>query len=73
MDTFSYLFNADEGQGSLAMFRAYMHAFDLGASQDEVEELLNNVNYNFWDTPMDEDRFTKTVLVPLRRKFNGEN
>ena len=72
LDTFGYCFNAEEGKGSLAMYRMVMHAFDLGASLDEIEQIVQEVNYEFWDTPMDEDRLRKTILDPIRRKFKSE-
>jgi len=72
METFSYLFNAKEGEGSLAMYRAYKHAYDLGASLEEVEKLLHDVNYSFWDEPMNDERFEKTILIPMRRMFLKE-
>jgi hypothetical protein len=34
------------------------HAQDLGASQEEVIQLLEDVN-NYWESPMNEERLDK--------------
>ena len=71
MTTFAYAFSAEDGKGSLALYRLYMHAYDLNYTLEEVEQLINDINYNFWIEPMDENRLEKTVLIPLRRKWEG--
>jgi hypothetical protein len=56
--TFEYAFEARFGEGSRNMYRMMRHAQDLGATQSEVLQLLEDVN-TYWDSPMPEDRLEK--------------
>lgn len=68
-NVFNYAYEAPEGQGSIAMFRAFKHAVDLGFTEDETTELLNDIN-SYWEYPMPEDRFEKTIITQIKRHFN---
>jgi hypothetical protein len=56
--TFEYAFEARHGEGSRNMYRMMRHAQDLGATQEEVLQLLEDVN-TYWDSPMPEERLDK--------------
>lgn len=56
--TFEYAFEARHGEGSRSMYRMMRHAQDLGASCEEVLQLLEDVN-TYWDSPMPEERLAK--------------
>ena len=56
--TFEYCFEARHGEGSRSMYRMMRHAQDLGATQEEVLQLLEDVN-DYWDSPMPEERLEK--------------
>lgn len=56
--TFEYAFEARHGEGSRSMYRMMRHAQDLGATQEEVLQLLEDVN-DYWDSPMPEERLDK--------------
>lgn len=56
--TFEYAFEARHGEGSRSMYRMMRHAQDLGATQEEVLQLLEDVN-TYWDSPMPEERLEK--------------
>lgn len=58
LETFDYAFNADDGQGSISIYRAARHAQDLGAPLEYTLELIEDIN-NYWISPMPEDRLTK--------------
>jgi hypothetical protein len=60
LSTFHYLFDADDGTGSRAMYRAARHAQDLGATYEEISNLLTDAN-NYWISPMPKDRFNKIL------------
>ena len=56
--TFEYCFEARHGEGSRSMYRMMRHAQDLGATQEEVLQLLDDVN-DYWTSPMPEERLEK--------------
>lgn len=56
--TFEYAFEASHGSGSRNMYRMMRHAQDLGASYEEVLQLIDDVN-EYWESPMYEDRILK--------------
>ena len=56
--TFEYAFEAKYGEGSRCMYRMVRHAQDLGATLEEVLQLLEDVN-TYWENPMTEDRLDK--------------
>ena len=56
--TFEYAFEARYGEGSRNMYRMMRHAQDLGANEEEVIQLLEDVN-NYWESPMTDERLDK--------------
>lgn len=66
LTTFEYAFEAPYGSGSRNMIRAARHARDLGATKEEIIALMHRIN-NYWDDPMDEERFEYTVLEQINR------
>jgi hypothetical protein len=56
--TFEYAFEARHGEGSRSMYRMMRHAQDLGATQEEVLQLLEDVN-DYWESPMPDERLEK--------------
>lgn len=66
LETFIYAFEAPHGSGSRNMIRAARHARDLGATKEEVIELMHRIN-NYWDEPMDDERFEYTILEQINR------
>ena len=56
--TFGYSFEARFGEGSRSMYRMARHAKDLGATLDEVNQLLDDCN-DYWESPMPYERLDK--------------
>ena len=67
LDTFSYAFNAETGQGSISMYKAARHAQDLGASLEYTLELINDIN-NYWVQPMESSRLER-ILAQVERIY----
>jgi len=66
LDTFDFAFEADNGTGSTSLIRAARYAKDLGATKDEVVELIWEIN-NYWTVPMDIDRIENTIISQIER------
>ena len=66
LDTFAYAFDAEDGEGSRSLIRCAYHARDLGASIDEIIELMYEIN-NYWAIPLSEDRLENTIIQQIRR------
>jgi len=66
MTTFSYAYDAERGGRSLALIRAAKHAKDLGATVDEIIDLVDDIN-SYWVEPLEEDRFERTIKQQIRR------
>jgi hypothetical protein len=64
--TFDYAFESADGNGSRNLIRAAYHAKDLGASKEEIIDLMHEIN-NYWLYPMPETRFNNTILSQIRR------
>jgi hypothetical protein len=58
LTTFSYAFEARYGEGSRNMYRMMRHAQDLGATEEEVVQLLDDCN-DYWENPLFDDRLEK--------------
>jgi len=71
LETFRYAFDAKDGEGSLMLYRAFKHAHDLGAKQDEVIKLIVDIN-GYWENPLDDERLEKTILVQVRRQYDAD-
>ena len=68
INTFDFAYNCKNGEGSRSLVRAGLYAIDLGATQEEMEDLIHNIN-NFWVDSMPAERLEYTVLSYLRRKY----
>ncbi len=66
-ETFSFAFEAERGSRSNKLYRALAYAIDLGADEDYIVQLANEIN-NYWVEPMDQDRLERTLLVPALRR-----
>jgi hypothetical protein len=65
-NTFFYAFECKDGSGSRNLIRAARHAWDLGASKEEVIELMYRIN-DYWVVPMNTDRLEKTIISQIQR------
>ena len=70
LETFSYAFTDDVKARSLAMFRMWKHAADLNANASECEQLMRDLNYNFWSDPISDERFDK-YIEQMRAHFKS--
>jgi hypothetical protein len=59
--TFDYAFEAENGEGTRKMISAAYKAKDLGATNDEIVTLMEEIN-DYWDVSMDPQRFENTIL-----------
>lgn len=66
-NTFARAFEAEDGKGSLRLIWAAKHAYkDLGASKEEVIELVHEIN-EYWVHSMSEERLRTTVINQIER------
>lgn len=70
METFSFAYEAPDGQGSLKMYAAVRKAHELGATREEAIELVHDIN-NYWVCSMDSKRLQDTILSQLDRLYLG--
>jgi hypothetical protein len=69
LTTFFYAYEAKDGEGSRALIRAALHAkTELGATKEEVLELMEDIQ-DYWDYPMDRERFERTILQYVERLY----
>ena len=68
LETFNYAFEANDGAGSRSLIRAAYHAKDLGASQEQIIELMHEIN-DYWIRPLDEERLQNTIIAQIERAF----
>jgi len=68
-NTFQYAYNASVGTGSISLYRAYKHMADLGFTYEEVMHVINDIVFEYWETPMDSDRFEKTIHTQIKRHY----
>ncbi len=68
LETFNYAFNDAIPARSLAIFRMWKHAKDLGATADQCESLMYDLNWNFWADPVDEKRYDG-YIKQMRRSY----
>jgi len=66
METFGYAYDAEEGGRSLVLIRAAKHAKDLGATVQQILNLVEDIN-EYWVEPLEEDRFERTIRQQIRR------
>jgi hypothetical protein len=68
LTTFEYAYEAADGEGSRSMIRAALHAVDLGATKEEVVDLMEDIQ-DYWAYPMGRERFERTILTYVERLF----
>jgi hypothetical protein len=68
LETFKYAFNDNVSARSLALYRMWRHAKDLGGTVDEVEKLMRDLNYEFWANPISDKRF-EGYVQQMRRAY----
>jgi hypothetical protein len=67
-ETFSYAYEAERGNRSIILYRALMHSVDLGADEDYVKELAENINEH-WVDPLGIDELYRNLINPITRKM----
>ena len=66
LNTFSFAYDSPDGSGSRNLIRAAKYARDLGATTEEIIELVHDIN-NYWADSMDETRLERTIVSQIRR------
>lgn len=69
LQTFAYAFDAKDGEGSLMLYRAFKHASDMGASKNEVIQLITDIN-GYWENPLEDERLEKTILNQVNTHYD---
>ena len=59
--TFDFAFNAPQGKGSVALWRAARMAKELGMSNEDIINLVYEIN-SYWTYPMPEARLRSTII-----------
>ena len=65
LNTFSYAYEAEAGAGSRSLVRAAYHAKDLGASTEDIQTLIKDIN-NYWYSPLEHSRL-ENILKQVER------
>lgn len=66
--TFEFAFMADQGERSRLMYRALAYAIDIGADEEYLINLANEIN-NYWVVPMEDYRLKTTLIDPALRRL----
>ena len=67
-ETFGFAFEADKGERSIKIYRALAYAIDLGADEEYIKNLANEIN-SYYVEPMTEDRLKRTLITPALRRL----
>lgn len=67
-ETFTYAYEATNGKRSILMYRALMHSVDLGADEEYVRNLAEDIN-SYWTDPLSEEELTRNLVNPITRKM----
>ena len=67
-ETFSFAFEADKGERSINIYKALAYAIDLGADEDYIIGLADEIN-RYYVEPMDTDRLERTLITPALRRL----
>jgi len=67
-ETFSIGYEAERGNGSVLMYRMLKYAADLGADEEYITGLAEDIN-STWIEPMDVGRLMNTLVNPIIRKM----
>lgn len=62
--TFSFAYEAEDGEGTTKLIAAVHKAKMLGADRQYLVELVHSIN-NFWDSPMNIQRLNSTILASI--------
>jgi len=66
-NTFEFAFDAEFGEGSRQLIRAARKAyFSLDMNKEDTLSLVKRIN-NYWTVPMEQQRFTNTILNQIHR------
>lgn len=65
-ETFFYAWDAENGGRSLALIRAAKHAYDLGADQEYIKELILEIN-SYWIDKLDDKEIERTIFSQVDR------
>ena len=68
LETYAFAFNAEQGQGGRSLIRAAYYARDLGATQEYIISLMNEIN-NYWIDPMPQEKLETSILNQITRWF----
>lgn len=66
-ETFSFAFEAEQGERSRLTYRALAYAIDLGADGEYIVKLANQLN-DYWPTSMNAERLERTLITPALRR-----
>jgi len=67
MDTFDYAYECPlDANGTKALIRAAFEANRLGATNDEIIALLEDI-HDYWVAPMSRNKFENTILTVVKR------
>ena len=64
--TFDFAFNAPQGKGSVALWRAARMAKELGMSNEDIINLVYEIN-SYWTYPMPEARLKSTIISQVMK------
>lgn len=67
-ETFAFAFEAEKGERSTKLYRALAYAIDLGADEQYITQLANEIN-NYFIEPMSKERLERTLLIPALRRL----
>jgi hypothetical protein len=67
-ETFNYAFTVEKGERSITMYKCLAHAIDLGADEEYIRNLADEVNA-YWVDSLDEDRLKRTLVTPALRRI----
>ena len=68
--TFAFAFECLPGERSNKIFRALAYAIDLGADEEYVKQLAEEIN-NYLTDSMDQHRLNRTLVQPALRRLKG--
>ena len=66
--TFYFAYEAEQGERSVKMYRALAYAIDMGATEEYVIKLAQEIDA-YWVVPMDPDRLMYTLIKPALRRM----
>jgi len=67
-ESFSFAFTAEKGERSVKLYRALAYAIDLGADEEYIINIANEIN-DYWMESIDKDRLERTLITPALRRL----